>query len=83
YDVDLVNTDALDAFPQKLADFRWLPVVADAQSGCPQRGFVTDHLSEAMLNQGVVALYLCGPPPMVKAITTALRLRGITPAGFW
>ncbi|EGT4252547.1 NADH oxidase [Citrobacter amalonaticus] len=83
YDVDLVKTDALDAFQQKLADFRWLPVVADVQSGCPQRGYVTDHLSEAMLNQGDVDIYLCGPPPMVNAITTALRERGITPAGFW
>lgn len=83
YDVDLVKTDALDAFQQKLADFRWLPVVADVQSGCPQRGYVTDHLSEAMLNQGDVDIYLCGPPPMINAITTALRERGITPAGFW
>ncbi len=83
YDADLVKTDALDAFQHKLAGFSWLPVVTDAQSGCPQHGFVTDHLSEAMLNQGDVDIYLCGPPPMVNAITTALRERGITPAGFW
>ncbi|HCC5837009.1 benzoate 1,2-dioxygenase electron transfer component BenC [Citrobacter farmeri] len=83
YDVDLVKTDVLDAFQSTLAGFRWLPVVADAQSRCPQRGFVTDHLSEAMLNQGDVDIYLCGPPPMVNAITTTLGERGITPAGFW
>ena len=73
----------LDAVQSTLAGFRWLPVVADAQSRCPQRGFVTDHLSEAMLNQGDVDIYLCGPPPMVNAITTTLGERGITPAGFW
>lgn len=82
-DVDLVKTEALDAFRQKLPGFRWLPVVADAQSDCPQRGFVTDHLNDDMLNQGEVDIYLCGPPPMVNAITTALRERNITPEGFW
>jgi benzoate/toluate 1,2-dioxygenase reductase subunit len=36
-----------------------------------------------MLNNGEVDIYLCGPPPMVNAVATALRERGITPAGFW
>lgn len=82
-DCDLVKTDALDTFTQQLTGYRWLPVVADENSTCPQRGFVTDHLDDAMLNHGDVDIYLCGPPPMVSAVAMALRDRGITPAGFW
>ncbi|ELN2736100.1 ring-hydroxylating dioxygenase ferredoxin reductase family protein [Pluralibacter gergoviae] len=82
-DCDLVKTDALEAFTQRLPGYRWLPVVADAESACPQRGFVTEHLDEAMLNEGDVDIYLCGPPPMVNAVSAALRDRGITPGGFW
>ena len=80
-DCDLVKTDALDTFIQQLTGYRWLPVVADENSTCPQRGFVTDHLDDAMLNNGDVDIYLCGP--MVNAVAMALRDRGITPAGFW
>ncbi|GHK51356.1 hypothetical protein KPZU09_10920 [Klebsiella pneumoniae] len=75
-DCDLVKTDALDTFTQQLTGYRWLPVVADENSTCPQRGFVTDHLDDAMLNNGDVDIYLCGPPPMVNAVATALRDRG-------
>lgn len=82
-DADLVKTEALEAFRQQLTHFCWLPVVAEENSPCPQRGFVTDHLDDAMLNNGEVDIYLCGPPPMVNAVATALRERGITPAGFW
>ncbi|MCP6705816.1 NADH oxidase, partial [Klebsiella pneumoniae] len=46
-------------------------------------GFVTDHLDDAMLNKGDVDIYFCGRPPMVNAVATALRDRGLTPAGFW
>jgi NAD(P)H-flavin reductase len=68
--------------------YRWLPVVADENSTCPQRGFVTDHLDDAMLNNGDVDIYLCGPPPMVNAVATALRdftrrgsgMRNLSPA---
>jgi benzoate/toluate 1,2-dioxygenase reductase subunit len=82
-DSDLVKTEALDAFVDQLSGYRWLPVVADEQSACPQRGFVTGHLDDAMLNDGDVDIYLCGPPPMVNAVSGALRERGINPAGFW
>lgn len=80
-DYDLVKTDALHTFTQQLTGYRWLPVVADENSTCPQRGFVTDHLDDAMLNNGDVDIYLCGPPPMVNAVATALRDRRITRRG--
>ncbi|STW82891.1 benzoate dioxygenase, ferredoxin reductase component [Klebsiella pneumoniae] len=50
-DCDLVKTDALDTFTQQLTGYRWLPVVADENSTCPQRGFVTDHLDDADAEQ--------------------------------
>ena len=30
-----------------------------------------------MLNNGEVDIYLCGPPPMVNAVATALRIRAL------
>ena len=81
--LNLTHSEALDAFVGQLSGYRWLPVVADEQSACPQRGFVTGHLDDAMLNDGDVDIYLCGPPPMVNAVSGALRERGINPAGFW
>jgi benzoate/toluate 1,2-dioxygenase reductase subunit len=71
-DADLVKTEALEAFRQQLkplAGCRWWR----RNSPCPRRGFVTDHLDDAMLNNGEVDIYLCGPPPMVNAVATALR----------
>ncbi|WP_342005665.1 benzoate 1,2-dioxygenase electron transfer component BenC [Citrobacter sedlakii] len=83
YDIDLVKTARLEAFREALVNFHWLPVVADADSACPQRGYVTAYLNDALLNQGDVDIYLCGPPPMVNAVAATLRERGIDPAGFW
>ena len=35
------------------------------------------------LNNGLVDIYLCGPPPMVDAVRKYLADQGITPAGFY
>ena len=48
--------------------------MAEENSPCPQRGFVTDHLNDAMLNNGEVDIYLCGPPPMVEAVQQLLQV---------
>ena len=72
-DCDLVKTDALDTFIQQLTGYRWLPVVADENSTCPQRGFVTDHLDDAMLNNGDVDIYLCGPPSRRTSSTSNMQ----------
>lgn len=82
-DRDLVMTEELTALAARLPSFRWLPVVTDENSLCEQRGFVTDHFSDELLNQGEVDIYLCGPPPMVNAVSGALRDRGIAPGHFW
>lgn len=82
-DRDLVMTEVLTALAARLPAFRWLPVVSDASSTCPQRGFVTDHFSDELLNNGEVDIYLCGPPPMVNAVSGALRERGVSAGNFW
>ena len=81
-DSDLVMTEALDEMAGRLTNFRWLPVVTDTESACPQKGFVTDHFDHALLNDGDVDVYLCGPPPMVDAVLRTLQKRQITPASF-
>lgn len=81
-DTDLVMVEALDELAQRLPNLTWLPIVTDAESACPQKGFVTDHFSEALLNNGEVDVYLCGPPPMVDAVLRSFQERQITPASF-
>ncbi|GDX03977.1 benzoate 1,2-dioxygenase electron transfer component BenC [Buttiauxella sp. A111] len=79
---DLVMTETLDELARQLTNFSWLPVVTDAESACAQKGFVTDHFNDALLNEGDVDVYLCGPPPMVDAVLRTLQERQITPASF-
>ena len=56
--------------------------MADESSAHPLRGYVTDHLEVAQLNEGEIDVYLCGPPPMVDAVRGWLKAQGVEPAGF-
>lgn len=82
-DEDLVLVDVLNDLAARLPDFNWLPVVADSASSCAQKGYVTEHFTSTMLNEGEVDIYLCGPPPMVNGVASTLQSLGIQPAGFW
>ena len=82
-DDDLVLGELLESFATQLPGFSWLPVVAASESACPQKGYVTEHFTSKMLNEGDVDIYLCGPPPMVNAVTSTLQALGVNPAGFW
>lgn len=73
----------LNDLAARLPDFNWLPVVADSASSCAQKGYVTEHFTSTMLNEGEVDIYLCGPPPMVNGVASTLQSLGIQPAGFW
>jgi benzoate/toluate 1,2-dioxygenase reductase subunit len=57
-------------------------VVVAADSAQPKKGYVTQHIEPAQLNDGDVDIYLCGPPPMVEAVANNLRERDIQPASF-
>lgn len=44
---------------------------------------MTQHIEPRHLNDGDVDVYLCGPPPMVEAVSQYVREQGITPANFY
>jgi benzoate/toluate 1,2-dioxygenase reductase subunit len=57
--------------------------VAAEDSTYPNKGFVTHHMRPEHLHDGLVDIYLCGPPPMVDAVRKYLADQGIQPASFY
>lgn len=82
-DLDLVEMDRLEAFAARIPNFTFSACVASPDSQYPRKGYVTQHIEPAHLNEGDVDVYLCGPPPMVEAVSTYIREQGITPANFY
>jgi benzoate/toluate 1,2-dioxygenase reductase subunit len=83
HDIDLVATAQLDEAQRALAQFEYRTCVADAASTHARKGYVTEHVDPAWLNDGDVDVYLCGPVAMVDAVQNWLRDSGITPAHFY
>lgn len=81
-DSDLVEIDQLEGYTQRLPGFSYALVVLDAGSSQAKKGYVTQHIEPAQLNDGEVDIYLCGPPPMVEAVAQNLRERAINPVSF-
>lgn len=81
-DTDLVELERLSAFAAQLPNFSYALVVVSADSAQPKKGYVTQHIEPAQLNDGDVDIYLCGPPPMVEAVAQYMRERDIKPASF-
>lgn len=82
-DFDLVEMDRLEAFAARIPSFTFSACVANPESRYPQKGYVTQHIEPKHLNEGEVDIYLCGPPPMVEAVSQFIRERGIQPANFY
>ncbi|SFP41517.1 benzoate/toluate 1,2-dioxygenase reductase subunit [Geopseudomonas sagittaria] len=82
-DFDLVEMDKLEAFAARIPNFTYAGCVANPESSHPLKGYVTQHIEPGQLNDGDVDIYLCGPPPMVEAVSQDLRQRGIQPANFY
>ena len=80
---DLVELDRLQDFAARIPTFTFSACVANPDSQYPQKGYVTQHIEPRHLNDGDVDLYLCGPPPMVEAVSQYVREQGITPANFY
>lgn len=83
HDADLVEMDKLADFARRIPQFTFTACVAHADSQHPHKGYVTQHIEPAHLHDGEVDIYLCGPPPMVEAVSTFIRERGIQPAHFY
>ena len=82
-DFDLVELDRLQDFAARIPNFTFSACVANPDSQYPQKGYVTQHIEPRHLNDGDVDLYLCGPPPMVEAVSQYVSEQGITPANFY
>ncbi|NCT84073.1 MAG: ring-hydroxylating dioxygenase ferredoxin reductase family protein [Comamonadaceae bacterium] len=83
HDADLVEMDKLEAFAARIPGFTFTACVASADSAWPKKGYVTQHLEPTHLHDGEVDIYLCGPPPMVEAVSQFIRERGLQPANFF
>jgi benzoate/toluate 1,2-dioxygenase reductase subunit len=83
HDSDLVDMDKLEAFAARIPNFTFTACVASADSAYPHKGYVTQHIEPKHLNDGEVDIYLCGPPPMVEAVSQFIRERGLQPSNFY
>jgi benzoate/toluate 1,2-dioxygenase reductase subunit len=79
---DLVELDKLNALKAALPDFDFFTTVVDTASGHPKQGYVTSHLSAKDLHDGIVDVYVCGPPPMVEGVRKWMVGVGVTPKNF-
>jgi benzoate/toluate 1,2-dioxygenase reductase subunit len=82
-DTDLVKVDELEEAAKRLPGFSFACCVADENSTCPNKGYVTRYIEPAHLNGGDVDVYLCGPPPMVEAVRNHFKQQGVTPQNFY
>ncbi|MEU5259778.1 benzoate 1,2-dioxygenase electron transfer component BenC [Amycolatopsis sp. NPDC021455] len=82
-DDDLVEVDTLRELAAQTENLTWDYCVADPGSTAPNRGYVTTLIRDEHLRDGDVAVYLCGPPPMVEAVRKHFAGIGFMPTGFY
>lgn len=86
-DDDLVELDTLASVADGLGEFSWDYCVSDPASSAenkgPEKAYVMSLMSPEHLYDGDVAIYLCGPPPMVESVRQHIGDAGIEPAGFY
>lgn len=86
-DEDLTAVGDIDEIASALPSFTWDYCVSDPASSAPNRGpdraYVTSLIRPTHLNGGDLAIYLCGPPPMVESVRTHLAAAEVEPTGFY
>jgi benzoate/toluate 1,2-dioxygenase reductase subunit len=82
-EADIVGLDWLRAYEAKLPGFTWDYIASEPGTSAPHTGYVTQIIEPKHLNDGDVDIYLCGPPPMVNAVSKWLDTEGIQPANFY
>ncbi|AZZ80902.1 1,6-dihydroxycyclohexa-2,4-diene-1-carboxylate dehydrogenase [Gordonia alkanivorans] len=82
-DTDLVALDEIEYFAGRLPGFTWDHCVSDPASTAVNKGYVMGLIEPGHLFDGDVAIYLCGPPPMVEAVRKHVAEAGIEPTGFY
>jgi benzoate/toluate 1,2-dioxygenase reductase subunit len=82
-DDDLVELDLLEELAAALPALTWDHCVADPASSATNKGYVMSLIRPEHLYGGDVAVYLCGPPPMVEAVRAHFAEQGVVPTGFY
>ncbi|MEV5300977.1 benzoate 1,2-dioxygenase electron transfer component BenC [Amycolatopsis methanolica] len=82
-DDDLVELDTLASLAAEVDGLTWDYCVAAPDSSAPNKGYVTSLIRDEHLHGGDVAVYLCGPPPMVEAVRKHFTDAGLQPTGFY
>ncbi|WGY03035.1 benzoate 1,2-dioxygenase electron transfer component BenC [Nocardioides sp. QY071] len=82
-DEDLVALDQIADVAAGLPGLTWDHCVSDPASTAANKGYVMSLIRPEHLYDGDVAIYLCGPPPMVEAVRTHVADAGIEPTGFY
>ncbi len=82
-DEDLVALDDIEQIGSEIDGFSWDHCVSDPASQAANKGYVTALIGPEHLHGGAVAVYLCGPPPMVESVRTHMSTAGIEPTGFY
>jgi benzoate/toluate 1,2-dioxygenase reductase subunit len=82
-EADIVGLDWLRTYEAKLPTFTWDHIASEPETSAPHTGYVTQIIQPSHLNEGDVDIYLCGPPPMVNAVSKWLDTEDIQPANFY
>jgi NAD(P)-dependent dehydrogenase (short-subunit alcohol dehydrogenase family)/NAD(P)H-flavin reductase/ferredoxin len=82
-DDDVVEVETIRELGSQLEGLTWDYCVADPESSASNKGFVTSLITDEHLYGGEVAVYLCGPPPMVEAVRGHFGELGVEPTGFY
>lgn len=82
-DDDLVELDTLAGLTKTLDSFSFEHCVSDENTAAENQGYVTSLIRAEHLNDGDVAVYLCGPPPMVESVRKHFSDQGVEPTGFY
>lgn len=82
-DEDLVGLDEIRRIGSDIGDFSWDHCVSDPASNARHKGYVTALIEPKHLHDGDVAVYLCGPPPMVESVRAHMATVGVEPTGFY
>ena len=81
-DDDLAELETLRELATDL-NMTWDFCVSDPASSAEHVGYVTSLIAKEHHYGGSVAVYLCGPPPMVESVRKHFDAEGIVPAGFY
>jgi benzoate/toluate 1,2-dioxygenase reductase component len=82
-DDDVVELDSIAGLAKTLDSFTWDYCVSDPASSASNKGYVTSLVRPDHLNGGDVAVYLCGPPPMVESVRKYFVENNVEPTGFY